>query len=327
MKKSISILVIATLTILVAATAFAAEDWRGNNRVAGVVVDKATGQPVKGAKVSLRLQKGGKGGPDSTTDNNGRWAVLGLTFGPWNIDVDAPGYTTRQMSTNISEGQRLPPMKIELEKEAAPEPVAPTEATVEQVKIGGVTVTPEVAAAIEAGNKLITEQKYKEAVAEYEKAYPVLSSNVGLKFALARAYYGAGELKKAIVLLDEAYKADPSNTQTAVLLANMLIEDGQIDKGKEIVNQLPAGSVTDPTIFINMGIAAMNKKQPAVAVDYFTKAIALDEKRYEGYYYRGLASIQMSKAKEAKPDLNKVIELAPDSSEAKEAKEYLKSIK
>jgi hypothetical protein len=328
LKKSISIIAIAALMLLVAVSAFAAEDWRGNNRVAGFVVDKATGQPVKGAKVSLRLQKGGKGGPDTTTDNNGRWAVLGLTFGPWNIDVEAPGYTTRQMSTNISEGQRLPPMKVELEKEAPPEPVAnPADAPVEQVKIGGVTVTPEVAAAIEAGNKLITEQKYKEAVAEYEKAYPVLSSNVGLKFALARAYYGAGELKKAIVLLDEAYKADPSNTQTALLLANMLIEDGQLDKGKELVGQLPAGSVTDPTIFINMGIAAMNKKQPAVAIDYFTKAIALDEKRYEGYYYRGLASIQMSKAKDAKPDLNKVIELAPDSSEAKEAKEYLKSIK
>lgn len=327
MKKSISIFVIATLTLFVAATTFAAEDWRGNNRVSGVVVDKETGQPVKGAKVSLRTQKGGKGGPDTTTDNNGRWAVLGLTFGPWNIDVDAPGYTTRQMSTNISEGQRLPPMKIEIEKEAAPQPVAPTEATVEEVKIGGVTVTPEVATAIESGNRFITEQKFKEAVAEYEKAYPVLSANVGLKFALARAYYGAGQLKKAIVLLDEAYKADPSNPQTALLLANMLIEDGQVERGKELVEKLPAGSVIDPTIFINMGIAAMNKKQPAVAVDYFTKAIGLDAKRYEGYYYRGLASIQMNKVKDAKPDLNKVIELAPDSSEAKEAKEYLKSIK
>jgi Flp pilus assembly protein TadD len=329
LKKSISILALAALTLLVATTAFAAEDWRGNNRVSGVVTDKATGQPVKGAKVQLRFQRGGKGGPDTTTDNNGRWAVLGLLFGPWNIDVEAPGYTTRQMSTNISEGQRLPPMKIELEKEEAPQPVAasPTEAPMELVKIGGVEVTAEVAAAIEAGNRLITEQKFKEAVAEYEKAYPVLSSNVGLKFALARAYYGAGELKKAIVLLDEAYKADPSNTQTALLLANMLIEDGQIEKGKELVAKLPAGSVTDPTIFINMAIAAMNKKQPAVAHDYLTKAIALDEKRYESYYYRGLASIQMQKTKQAKPDLEKVIELAPASSEAGEAREYLKSIK
>jgi tetratricopeptide (TPR) repeat protein len=51
--------------------------------------------------------------------------------------------------------------------------------------------------------------KHKEAVTEYEKAYPTLSGHVTLKFALALAYYGAGKLKKAIVLLDEAYKPIP----------------------------------------------------------------------------------------------------------------------
>jgi tetratricopeptide (TPR) repeat protein len=205
-------------------------------------------------------------------------------------------------------------------------PATEAQAPVEEVKIGGVAVTPEIAAAVEAGNKLVGEQKYKEAIVEYEKAYPTLSSNVGLKLALARAYYGAGQLKKAIVLMDEAYKAD-AQPQTGVLLANMLVEDGQADKAKEIVEKLAPGSITDPMIYVNMGIAAMNKKQPAVAVGYFGKSIEMDPKRFEGYYYRGLASIQMGKAKDAKPDLQKVIELAPDSAEAKDAKEYLKSIK
>ena len=48
---------------------------------------------------------------------------------------------------------------------------------------------------------------------------------------------------------------------------------------------------------------------------------------YIGYYCRGLATIQHGKPKEAKADLLKVIALAPASDEAKEAKEYLKSIK
>jgi tetratricopeptide (TPR) repeat protein len=227
----------------------------------------------------------------------------------------------------ISEGQRPPAIKVELEQQAAPVP-QPTESEPahEEVKIGGVSVTPEVAAAVEAGNKLMADQKFKEAITEYEKAYPVLSSNIGLKFALARAYYGAGDVKKAIVLLDEAYKADPSSAQTAILLANILIEDGQVERGKQIIAKLPAGAISDPTTYINIGIAAMNKKQPAAAIEHFTKAISMDEKRYEGYYYRGLAYIQMGKAKQAKPDLEKVLQLAPDSSEAKEAKEYLKSI-
>jgi tetratricopeptide (TPR) repeat protein len=312
------------MAALVAATAaVAAEDWRGNNRLAGSVVDKNTGAPVAGAKVMLR--KGPRGGPDLTTDNAGKWAVLGIGAGGWNIDVEAPGYVARQLSISMSEGQRLPPMKIEMEPEAkvVQQQAEPAH---EEVKIGGTAVTKEVADAVEAGNQFLQQSKFKEAVAEYEKAYPTLSSNIALKFALARAYYGAGQIKKAIVLLDEAYKADPTNNQTAVLLANMLLEDGQLEAGKKIIDALPPTALNLDSL-LNTGIALMNKKQPTAAVEYFNRAIALDANRYESYYYRGLALIQAGKPKQAKADLEKVLQLAPDSSEAKEAKEYLKSIK
>ena len=98
-------------------------------------------------------------------------------------------------------------------------------------------------------------------------------------------------------------------------------------QGKDVIEKLPAGTLTDPTALINIGIVMMNKKQPAAAVDYFTKAIAIAPSAADGYYYRGLAQLQVGKAKEAKPDLQKVVELAPDSDQGKEAKEYLKSIK
>jgi tetratricopeptide (TPR) repeat protein len=314
--------------LLIASALAAAEDWRGQNRLVGSVVDKKTGAPVKGAKLELRIQKGGHGGPDLTADNNGKWAVLGLASGGWNIDVTAPGYDTRQTSVSIGEGQRLPPMKIEMEPSAPPPPPAAAAAAAPQevVKIGGTAVTKEIADAVEAGNKFLGEQKYKEAIEQYEKAYPTLSSNIGLKLALARAYYGSNQIKKAIVLLEEVYKADPSVTQNAVLLANMLLEDGQLERGKQIIDALPAGSL-DVNSLLNTGIALMNKKNPAAATEYFTRAIALAADSHLGYYYRGLAAIQMNKAKQAKPDLEKVIELAPNSDEAKDAREYLKSIK
>ncbi|MDQ6800291.1 MAG: tetratricopeptide repeat protein, partial [Acidobacteriota bacterium] len=301
--------------------------WRGNNRLAGYIIDKTTGKPIAGAKLKLRSTKGSQGGPDIAADTNGKWAVLGLGAGGWNIDIEAPGYDLRQVSTGLNEGQRLPPMKIEMEPVAAPQPVAAAaEPAHEEVKIGGVAVSKDIADAVETGNKLLNEQKYKEAITEYEKAYPTLSANLSLKFALARAYYGSGQVKKAIVLLDEAYKAEPTNTQAAVLLANMLLEDGQLEKGKQLIDSLPPTSLNLDSL-LNTGIALMNKKQPNAATEYFSRAITLDANRYEGYYYRGLAAIQMGKAKQAKPDLEKVIALAPDSSEAKDAREYLKSIK
>ena len=322
MKKTLSI---AAAILCFAGALLASEDWRGNNRMTGLVVDKNTGKAVAGATVKLRIQKGEKGGPDVKTDGNGKWAMLGLATGSWNIDVEAPGYVTRQQSFALSEGQRLPPMKTELEPQQV-QAAAPAETPHEELRIGGKTVAKEVAEAVDAGNALIAEKKYKEAIAEYEKAAVSLPDFIPLQFALARAYYGAHDLKKAVAAMDLVYKADPNNASNAQLYANMLLEDGQLDKGKQIIDALPASAVNVDAL-INTGIVLMNKKQPAAAVGYFAKVISMKPEMADGYYYRGLARIQGGKAKEAKPDLEKVVALAPNSDQAKEAKEYLKSIK
>ncbi len=305
----------------------ASEDWRGNNRLSGYVVDKATGKPVPNAKVMLRIQKGGRGGPDVTADGNGRWAVLGMSSGMWNIDIEASGYVVRQIgNVQVSEGQRVPPMKIEMEPQAVVAAAPAAEAPVEEVKVGGQVVAKDVADAVEAGNAALSTKNYKDAVTAYEKASAAMPAYMPIRFALARAYYGAGDLKKAIAAMSDVYTADSANARNAMLYANMLLEDGQLEKGKAIVDKLPADAV-DVTALTNIGIVLMNKKQPAAAREYFTKVIDANPKEAEGYYYRGLATIQAGKAKEAKADLQKVIELAPDSDQAKEAKEYLKSIK
>lgn len=314
--------------MLVASALVASEDWRGNNRLAGLVVDKNTGAPVKGATVKLRIQKGAKGGPDIKTDNNGKWAVLGVASGAWNVDIEAPGYITTQGSVSFNEGERLPPRKVELEPRPVQETstAAPAAPAQEEVKIGGQTVSKEIAEAVEAGNAAVTAKNFKDAVTAYEKASAGLPGFMPIRFALARAYYGAGDLKKAVTTMSDVYNADPANSQNALLYANMLLEDGQLDKGKEIVDKLPADAA-NATALTNIGIVLMNKKQPGPARAYFTKVIESNPKDADGYYYRGLASLQMGKPKEAKPDLEKVVELAPDSDQAKEAKEYLKSIK
>jgi tetratricopeptide (TPR) repeat protein len=324
LKKTFAL---AAAVLCLAATLFAGEDWRGNNRLAGVIVDKTTGKPV--ANPTIKLRKGSSGGPDVAGDGNGKWAILGLASGGWNLDVSAPGYVTRQLSLGITEGQRVPTMKIELDPQAAAAAQPASEAaapSVEQVKIGGQVVSKDIADAVEAGNAALGAKNYKDAITAYEKATAALPAFMPLKFALARAYYGANQLPKATASMEEVYKSEPANAQYAALYANMLLEGGQLDAAKAVIEKIPDNAL-DMNTLLNAGIALMNKKQPAAAVSYFTKAINLDPKSHLGYYYRGLAEIQNGKSKEAKPDLLKVLELAPDSSEATDAKEYLKSIK
>jgi hypothetical protein len=150
LKRTFAIIAAAML-MLVAVAAVASEDWRGDNRLAGSVVDKNTGAAVKGAKLMLRIQKGSNGGPDITADANGKWAVLGLAAGSWNIDVEAPGYVVRKIGPiSFQQGQRLPPVKIGLEPQvvSAADTSTPAEAAHEEVKIGGKTVSKDIADAV-----------------------------------------------------------------------------------------------------------------------------------------------------------------------------------
>ncbi len=105
-----------------------------------------------------------------------------------------------------------------------------------------------------------------------------------------------------------------------MLLANLYLENGQLDEGRQMIEKLPAGAITDSTAYVNVGILFLNKKNPADAITYFTKAISMNPKASDAYYYRGLAEAQSKKTAEARADFEQVITLAPDSPEAKDAK-------
>lgn len=315
-------------------------------RVQGTVVD-GEGKPVRGAKVTLMSERGGTL-PALTTDGKGKWAALAPIGGPWNIDVEAGGFVTSKGSMELSEVQRTPPVKTVLQRvpvaqeQAQPEPstsiasTVPPEA-VDAVKRGeeyvaramGQTTGYEIKTADGTPQAAITDksQLYKLAVVEFERAQALLPENIQIKQALARAYYGAGQVKEAVSLLRQVHEADPSNSGVALLLINLYLEDGNLEAGKSLLEKLPEGTLTDPTAVINIGILFMNKNKPREAHDYFTRAVSIAPNRGESYYFRGLANVQLEKIKDAKADFEKVIQLAPESTEAGDAREMLKQFK
>jgi tetratricopeptide (TPR) repeat protein len=313
-----------SLTVLLALGA-SAQAWKGVARIQGSIVD-AAGKPVKGARVILKSVRDNAGPQAIITDDRGKWAALGLAGGNWNIDIEADGFLPKATSVQLSELSRLPPMKIELE--AAPPPAPKEEAApAESIQVGGVEISPEIAAALEAANAFMKEQKWKEAAAEYEKAVAVLTTNTPLRFALSRAYYGAGEIPKAIEQLQVVYTADSGNVTAATLLGDMLLETAKVDEAKKVLATIPAGAISDVNTIINLGIRFTNQNLPEDAFRWFNDAVAVAPDVAAAYYYRGIANLQLKKMKEAKADLNKVVELAPDAPEAKDAKDLLAQMK
>jgi cytochrome c-type biogenesis protein CcmH/NrfG len=310
------------MAMAVAALAWSvsAQEWRGGRgRLEGTVKDPG-GQPIAGAKVSLRWE-GGTEGPDLTTNKKGRWAILGLTGGNWDVDITAPGYQPKQTSIRVSEVTRNPNLDVELQPEVKKE--APREV----ITVGGKEVSKEVADAIDKGNAAMGAKNYSEAKAEYLKALPSLPDNMSILTNLELSSYFAKDYDDALKFARQIVEKDPESYTSWLMIAELELQKGNFDEGKVALAKVPDDKITDPQPYMNMAILYYNKGKAPEAEDYFTRALAKDPNQPDAYFYRGLARYQEKHMADAKADLHKYLDLAPDGSEAQTAKDLLKTMK
>ncbi|MBW3563315.1 MAG: tetratricopeptide repeat protein [Acidobacteria bacterium] len=313
-------------------------------RLTGQVTDP-DGKPVTGAEVKLTSERVPEMQP-MRTDKRGRWAALLPVGGPWNIDISKEGFLTFRGSVNVSEAGRMPPLNSTMEPrpQAAPAPA-------EEPPTPEPSVSPEAVAAVQAGERLLRRaagtatpedlealgltpdagpptpeelaELHRAAVVEFRKAHELIPDHVEIMKALARSHYAVGELDAAVALLEDVLEVEPSNVGIAMLMVNLLAEQGNLERAREVVDALPAGALHEPTAFLNVAILFLNQGNANEAHRYADRAVSIDPTKGEPYYYRGIASLQMEKMNEARADFEKVVQLAPESPEASDAKALL----
>jgi Tfp pilus assembly protein PilF len=307
----------AFAALLAFAAGVQAQDWKGKARVDGKVVNEK-GEPIAKAQLVFKLK--GKDGPTTETDARGRFAYYGFANGDWDVDVSAPGYVTFKSVIHLSELTRVPPMEIKLAAMPAAPPPGPDPGVPKDTKA-------EIIPIIEHGNALLEQKDYAGARGEYEKALVSVPDNPIILRAIARTYYGEKKLDQAIETLKKAVDKDPADNDTILLLANLQLEKGNVEEGKALLDKVPPESIKDPGVYLNAGIVFLNKKNPTAAWEQFDKAVKLKPEEPDGYFYRGLAALQLKKNAEAKADLQRYLELVPTGAQAADAKDLLKSIK
>ena len=322
MRLRLAILSLVTSALVLTPRALPAQEWRGGEARAEGTVKNEKGEPIAGAKVSLRWGKSGRGGPDLTTNKKGKWAIFGLAGGPWDVDFQAAGYLSKKISVELSEMQRIPPIEVQLQPEPKPEPQSH-----EEVRVGGQTISKEDAATIERGNAALEAKNYAEAREAYMKAYTNMSDSVPLLLGISAAYYGEGNTDEGLKYARLVTEKDPQNVSGWRMVAEMELQNGNLEAGKAALEKVPEEKITDAQPYFNIGVLLLNKKKPAEAEPAFTKAIAVQPDFAQAYYFRGLARIQLKRKAEARADLQKNLELAPDGPDAKDVKELLNSIR
>ena len=288
-----------------------AQEWRGLGRVGGKVVDES-GKPLDGVTVKAVLPSSQNRGPsDTKTKSNGEWAVGGIASGQWALDFVKDGYETKSISVSVTQGARIPPMEIVLKKAV----VAADPNVALQAKLR------------EAADRMNAKQ-FAAARAIYEGLQTEHPQIKQFKPLIARAYYGEGNKEKALEILRQASADDPDNVDVKLLLGNLLMEAGKVDEAKTVLAAVDETKMTDPVVYINIAIAAINDGKHADALPWLDKAIARFPDQADPYYYRGLAYLGTGKNAEAKADLTKFVAMAkPDAPELATAKKILETLK
>lgn len=229
---------VATLVVITAATAAAAQDWAGRGRLQGQVTDEQD-KPVAGATVTLHPAKNPDVGPTPLkTDAKGRWQILGLTGGGWSVAVVAPGYVGAEGGVNVNEFGINPSVNMKLRKDVVGEANKKMQ---------------EAHSDFETGNALLQDHKWAEARARFEHALTMVDAkDAQNQFVILRTigftHLQEQHYPEALEKLQAAAALDPNDAQTSGFIARTYAAMGQKDKAIEALKTFAASHPNDLNI-------------------------------------------------------------------------------
>jgi tetratricopeptide (TPR) repeat protein len=305
MRRSLA-LILPVLLLAGAANLFAGAEAR----LAGKIVDQATGQPIANATIKLEAVESKNIKQETKSKNDGSYAVFVLDGTiRYKFTFSAPGYVPYEETLKLTLGAPMT-KDVQLAKGSA------TPAAREAKADPAVTAYNEGANLANSGDVAGATAKFEEAV----KTNPDMTA---AWMALAKMSLKQKAYPRAIEAAKKALEIDDEDTDMWAVLFNAYTATGDKANAAIAEKKLPknAGSL------FNDAADAINKGDDAKAEGLLKQAVAADEKFAQAWYELGMVYARSSKNADAKAALTKYLELAPDGKDAATAKEMLGYLK
>jgi tetratricopeptide (TPR) repeat protein len=296
--------------IFLLGSAIPSQEGAGRGRVTGEVLNEK-GEPIPDAKVILKSKKF-QTTITKTADKNGKWAVVGIQGGPWDIDISAPGYYPKMIATEVSEILRNKPIVIKLEE--SEETVLSAEEAKEMKKL------------LTKGSDLFSQKDYEAALQEYQKIlteHPELDRG---NLYIGNCYKEMEDMDKAIAAYEIFWEKNKDSFEANLSLADAYVLKSDYEKALPFLEKLEINKITDPAMCYNFGESYFSLGQTDKAIKFFLRALEINAEFADAYYKLGLAYLNKGDVEKSKINLEKFIEMSPDSPNAEIAKEFLKNI-
>src|SRR5947209_2559593 len=229
-------LVAAVLMIALASSAAAQ-----TGRITGVVKDDH-GDPVKGATIIADNPDASPSSFTASTDDKGRFAVIGLRRGVWQMRASAPGYSSDGGELNVRSMPAVtPPVTFTLQKLIVPPSAL------------GTTAPKDLQTALASADALYNTQRWDEAIAAYSAILQKSPSLSVINLQIAAAYRNKKAFDSAIAAYNALLAADPTNDKAKIGIALTNLEKGDVETAERMLEAAAQARGATREVFYDLG--------------------------------------------------------------------------
>ncbi len=285
-------------------------------RVGGTVKD-GTGQPIKGATVVAENPSSSPSSFTATTDDRGRYSIIGLRSGVWKITASAPGFMPSGGSLPIRTiGAPNPPVDIVL----APGATAPAGA------LAGVN-TKELQAELQKAEDMMTQRQYDAAIAAYQAILAKTPALTMINLQIGRAHRMKKDYDAALAVYKKVLDAEPTNERAKIEIGMTNLEKGDFAAAETTLTEAAQGLSASREVFYNLGEVKFAKGETDEAMKWYQRAIDTDPNWGKPIFKLGLSHLQKADTKATIEWMERVIAVDPSSPEAAQAKALIEQLK
>ena len=308
----------AIVTLCLVVPAFAQ-----TGRVGGVVKD-TEGKPIKGATVKAQNPNASPSEFTSTTDDKGRFSMIGLRSGNWKFIAEAPGFMPQEGNAPVRTiGAPNPPLEFTLAKGAAAGPAA---------------LSKEVQAELKAADDLRNAGQFDQAITAYQgiKAKNPTLTMVNMVIAGAYRQKAVKETDKAarqaafdqaIASYQEVLKLDAANERAKIEIGMTQMQAGNLDAAEQALAPVADSPGASREVFYNLGEIKFNKGDTAGAEALYKRASDMDASWNLPKLKLGLIAFSKGDKDTAVKIFEGIVAADPSSPEAAQANAFLKELK
>jgi tetratricopeptide (TPR) repeat protein len=285
-------------------------------RIGGTIKD-GQNQPIKGATVTAENPAASPSSFTATTDDKGRYSIIGLKSGGWKISASAPGFQASSGQVNVRTiGAPMPPVDFIL----APGTSGPAGA------LAGVN-TKELQAELAKAEEAMNAQQYDAAITAYQAILAKTPALSLINMQIARAQRMKKDYDGALASYKKILETEPNNDKAKIEIGMTNLEKGDFAAAEAALLEVASSTSANREVFYNLGEVKFAKGETDEAVKYYQRAVDIDGSWGKPLFKIGLAKLQKADTAGALEVMQKVITVDPNSAEAAQAKSLIEQLK